>query len=120
MGGGLWPDGLANEALHWLIEKAEQLGLEFNGRYLEKFRPCFNSVLNDSMTLTYRVMGAHLRPIGEHLADGEAIHQSALDRSALAECRYDPPNLRQALTTSTLPIRNTSRVPRGTPCPPLD
>lgn len=119
VGGSYSPDGLANEALHWLIEKAEGLGLEFNGGYLAKYRPCFNSVLNDSMTLTYRVMGAHLRRMGEHLADGEALHQSALDRKALTECSYDPPNLRQALTTSKLPVRDTTRVPRGTPCPPF-
>ena len=53
----LFPDGLANEALHWIVEKAEKLGLEFDRPYLAHYLPCFNSVLNDSMTAVYRLMG---------------------------------------------------------------
>jgi uncharacterized protein (DUF2235 family) len=34
VGGGYSPDGLANEALHWMVEKAEALGLEFDQNYL--------------------------------------------------------------------------------------
>ena len=47
VGGSYAPDGLANEALHWIIEKAEGLGLEFDKAYLAHFVPCFNSLLND-------------------------------------------------------------------------
>src|SRR5207253_7515445 len=31
VGGGYTPDGLANEALHWIVEEAERLGLETDG-----------------------------------------------------------------------------------------
>jgi uncharacterized protein (DUF2235 family) len=118
VGGGCSPDGLANEALHWIVEKAERLGLEFDSNYLNHFTPCFNSVLQDSMTATYRVMGQHIRPVGNQLADGEVLHKSAIDRRNLAECNYRPENLEAFLARNT-PVTpaNTTRVPTGTPCP---
>jgi uncharacterized protein (DUF2235 family) len=57
VGGGYAPDGLANEALHWIAEKAEALGLELDKTYLGFFRPCFNSTLHDSMSMKYKVFG---------------------------------------------------------------
>ena len=120
VGGGYAPDGLANEALHWIVEKAEQLGLEFDAAYLAHFLPCFNSVLKDSMTAMYKIMGPHVRMLGEHAGDGEAIHQSALDRSNLPACAYDPPNLKAHLATaSAVQAVGTTRIPRGIPCPDL-
>jgi uncharacterized protein (DUF2235 family) len=120
VGGGYSPDGLANEALHWMVEKAEANGLEFDGAYLAYFRNCFNSVLEDSMTAVYRVMGEYVRPIGEHLADGEFIHKSAIDRLNLAECHYQPSNLLAFLKRNgpVTPV-STTRVVTGVPCPPL-
>ena len=119
VGGSYSPDGLANESLHWIVEKAEDQGLEFDKPFLEHYVPCFNSVLNDSMTLMYRLMGPHKRPIGEHAAQGEAIHQSAIDRSNLRDCEYDAQNLREYLGRGNPRMTNTQRITRGTPCPPL-
>src|SRR5271165_900789 len=126
IGGGYSPDGLANEALHWLVEKAESLNLEFDKAFLEYFRPCFNSVLNDSMTTLYKAMGPYIRPIGNQLADGETVHQSALDRMHLPagplapQGDYAPQNLKNyAGRVGTPPAANTTRIARGTPCPPL-
>ncbi len=118
VGGGYKPDGLANEALHWLVEQAERLGLEVDGAYLEHFKPCFNSALMDSMTLMYRVMGPQTRTLGQHGADGEAVHQSALDRRNLPACGYDPLNV-TAQVVKTAAVITTNRVPRGAPCPDL-
>lgn len=119
IGGSYSPDGLANEALHWMVEKAEALGLEFDSAFLAHYLPCFNSLLCDSMTAMYRVMGPFVRPIGEHSADGEAIHQSVLDRINLAECKYTPENVEVYLNNPTRVITNTTRIDRGKPCPPL-
>lgn len=119
IGGSYSPDGLANEALHWIVEKAEQLGLEFDAAYLEHYLPCFNSVLNDSMTTMYRAMGPVVRAIGEQTGGEEAVHRTALDRMKLAECKYSPQNLRDCLTKRPLPEENTRRIERGTPCPPM-
>ena len=130
VGGGYTPDGLANEALHWMIEKAEWLGLEFDSAYLEPFTPCFNSKRHDSMSAKYRLFGQYVRPVGEHLNDGEIVHQCAMDRRAYfdgnsvrpepwAETRYAPENLERFITQrSPTTFASTSRVPRGLPCPP--
>lgn len=119
VGGGYSPDGLANEALHWLVEKAEALGLEFDREYLGHYLPCFNSTLNNTMTGMYRVLGKHVRALGSHVAHGEAIHQSALDRAALAACQYKADNLAACVAQTQLPVVNTTRMPRGKPCADL-
>ncbi len=117
VGGGYDPDGLANEALHWMVEKAEALGLEFDSRYLGFFRPCFNSTLFDNMTLKYKLLGTHVRAIGQARDSGELVHQSALDRRAWRECAYAAANLEQyvgvAGATTTC---GTKRIARGTAC----
>lgn len=116
VGGGYSPDGLANEALHWMVEKSEALGVEFDQTYLKPFRPCFNAVLHDSMSSKYRLFGPYVRPVGEHLLDGERIHQSVIDRRTHLN-DYRPPNLEQFLTKhSANGYSQTARVPRGVPC----
>ena len=116
IGGGYAPDGLANEALHWIVEKAEGLGLAFDKSFLLHYRPCFNSAMRESMTLMYKVMGTHLRPLGEHAADGECGHKSAVDRLNLPAYGYDPDNLRAHIALGASHIVDTTRVPRGAPC----
>lgn len=119
VGGGTGRDGVANEALHWIVEKAEHLGLEFDNDFLLHYTPCFNSELHNSMAAKYRVFGEYERPLGQHAADGEEVHQSALDRKALGALGYSPANLATYLSSAN-PVRvsNTTRLPRGTPCPP--
>ena len=118
VGGSLTPDGLANEALHWIVGKAESLGLEFDSDFLARYRPCFNSILHRSMTLAYRTMGQYVRPIGNHLADGECVHQSVIDRLGHAPSGYAPTNLQMYLDAGGRgrPAVKTSRIERGSPC----
>lgn len=112
VGGSYSPDGLANEALHWMVEKAEGRGLEFDSTYLAYYRPCFNSTLNDSMEIWYRSM---VREVGAGQGDGQCIHQAALDRVGLAPMHYSPANLVTA-RGKALPTVTTARVVRGVPC----
>ena len=119
IGGSYHPDGLANEALHWILGKAEEAGLAFNGDFLAHYRPCFDSTLNDSMTAMYRVMGPFERQLGEHRGDGEMIHRSVLDRMNHAPSMYAPPNVVKCLNQQMLPIAETTRIARGTPCGPV-
>jgi uncharacterized protein (DUF2235 family) len=114
VGGGYDPDGVANEPLHWIVEKAEALGLAFDKAVLKRYVPCFNSELRDSMSMMYRAMGPDTRKLGQHAAHGEVIHQATLDRRNLAACNYAPENL-----DAGLPVVNTTRIERGQPCPPL-
>lgn len=117
VGGSYWPDGLANEALHWIAEKAEGRGLALDATYLSYFKPCFNTKLHDSMSAMYRAMGPHVRPIGRQLADGEVVHQAAIDRRGLL-ADYRPENLEQYLKSAPAgsAYAQTTRLPRGTPC----
>ncbi len=121
VGGGYAPDGLANEALHWIVGKAEACGLEFDAAYLEHYLPCFNSTLNDSMTVMYRLLGHYLRPVGAQLADGEKIHQSVIDRLKLTSLAYKPANITPDLLdgAKAVPVVNTTRIKRGSPCAPM-
>lgn len=113
IGGGYTPDGLANEALHWVVEKAEALGLQFNTAYLNFFAPVYYSELKDSMTAAYRVMGRNIREIGKHRLHGEAVHQSALDRFNDARCAYQPSNLKAYIDSGEIRVVDTTRIERG-------
>lgn len=113
IGGGYTPDGLANEALHWIIEKAEGLGLQFNSAYLNFFAPVYYSELKDSMTTAYRMMGRNIREIGAHLEHGEAVHRSAIDRFNDAKCAYRPENLKRHIDSGRIRIVDTTRIERG-------
>lgn len=119
VGGGYSPDGLANEALHWMVEKAQGCGLEFDVKYLAHYLPCFNSTLNDSMTTMYRLLGRHVRPVGAQANGHEQLHQSVLDRINLPSMNYNPANVPLNLRTGGLPVVNTTRISRGTPCQPM-
>ena len=66
------------------------------------------------MSLVYRVMGEHIREIGKHAGDGEAIHEATTNRRDLPECQYAAKNL-----DFELPLVNTTRIERGQPCRPL-
>jgi uncharacterized protein (DUF2235 family) len=128
VGGSYTPDGLANEALHWMVGKAEALGLQFDSAFLKPFEPCFNSMRHDSMSLKYRIMGPHVRPIGREAHGNEVVHQCAMDRRGYydgttprpepwAEKKYAPENLEAYLQAASLPtFAQTTRVPRGQPC----
>jgi uncharacterized protein (DUF2235 family) len=114
VGGGYDPDGLANEALHWIVEKAEKLGLEVDNAYLQFFKPCFNAKLFDSMSLKYKALGTIERQLG---MNGDVVHQSALDRLAYAPSAYRAPNLSRYIQgAGASRTTNTTRIPRGAPC----
>lgn len=108
VGGSYKPDGLANEALHWIVEKAEVQGLEFDVKVLAKYEPHYASILRNSMTAMYRVLGHADRKIGSYVDHGEAIHQSVLDRWN-SDPEYRPSNLTQKLISS-LKIAKTTRI----------
>jgi uncharacterized protein (DUF2235 family) len=120
VGGSYTPDGLANEALHWIVEKAENLGLEMDKAYLEHFTPCFNSKLHDSYGWQYNLAGGeHHRPIGNFTEHGECLHQATIDRRNLF-ANYRPQMLEKYLAKGNAPpYAQTRRIARGTPCPPL-
>ena len=64
IGGGYRKDGLANISLHWIKEKAQACGLEFNEAFLGHYRPYHMHELRDSMTVMYRLLIPKTRSIG--------------------------------------------------------
>jgi uncharacterized protein (DUF2235 family) len=114
VGGSYSPDGLANEALHWIVEKAESHGLEVDDAYLDHFRPFFSSRLHESMSVRYRILGVNVRPIGAEPAGAERVHQTAIDRRHLF-AGYRPKNLEAFLASAGpgLVYAQTTRVVRG-------
>jgi uncharacterized protein (DUF2235 family) len=116
VGGSETPDGLANQALHWMVEKAEGLGLVFDKPFLAHYRPCFNAVMADSMTAAYRLLGTLDRPIGEHGPE-EKPHQAAIDRRNMASLNYAPKNLDAYLAKNpNVQPYATTRVDTRSPC----
>jgi uncharacterized protein (DUF2235 family) len=118
VGGSLDPDGVANEALHWIVEKAEALGLELDAKYLGFYLPCFNSDLRDSMSFKYRLIKKHVRPVGANGAHGERLHKSVLDRMGHAPSAYAPENVSPNVPGRMMVV-DTQRLLRGKPCAPL-
>lgn len=117
VGGGQPRDGLANEALHWIVEKAEGCGLVFDSDFLAHFKPCFNGDLHDSMSPMYRVMVPITRQIGGRGQNGEAAHEAAIDRCLMTKLAYDPSNLKVFRSQNpAIQPYDTTRIARGTPC----
>jgi hypothetical protein len=70
------------------------------------------------MSLKYRAMIPYDRPVAAHPADGEIVHQAAIDRWQLFT-DYRPPELKKYLESGGTSAQHaqTTSVPRGTPCP---
>jgi uncharacterized protein (DUF2235 family) len=111
--GGGYPDrGLSHLALRWIVEKAGECGLAFQKGFVEAIEPecrCAGA-RRESMTLLYRLLGEHRRPIGKRRVDDaqrelrtfEDVDSSAAERCTLADLAdidraagYRPPNLRE-------------------------
>lgn len=114
VGGGQPRDGLPNQALHWIVEKAEKHGLHFDNDFLRHSRPCLNGDMHDSMSTMYRLMG----PIDRDLSSGEAVlaHRCAADRLDDAGSQYRNPALRALIDSGGGRVYETSRVPTRTAC----
>jgi len=111
VGGSYKPDGLANEALHWIVEKAEGLGLQFDDEALAHYEPHYMTPLADSMTIMYRPMGSIDRDIGKYIQHGEALHISVTERWRDV-ANYRPKNLDANLVHGGLPVAKTNRIKR--------
>jgi len=105
IGGGYKPDGLANEALHWMISKAKSVGLDVDWSYLEHFEPHCDSKLHDSMSMKYRLMGPGTRTVGAYSEHGECVHEATVNRMAHVGSGYVPKNLTAA--AKNLPVVST-------------
>lgn len=104
IGGGYDPDGLANEALHWILGEARYHGLELDWSYLNFFEPHYDSKLQNSMSAMYKVMGPIVREIGRHSPRGECLHASVQQRVQDPSCNYRPVEVLRCLQSGSLPV----------------
>ncbi len=119
VGGGYSPDGLANEALHWIIEQAERHQLDFTASYLKHYLPCFNSKMFNTLRGVYRLSGPKQRVIPDDPKFCSVLHAAVIDRMKLKSLNYQPKNVSKTLEKRLGPAAKTRRIPRGKPCPPI-
>jgi len=120
IGGGYKPDGLANYALHWMVEAAKLngKGLEFNDNFIDdnygfpkpknesESETKYITVPENSMTWYYYLLIPHRRPIGKQIKDDkqnnsqEFVHPSVFKYQKHLSNKgisYEPPNLMEYL-----------------------
>jgi len=118
VGGGYEWDGLANEALHWVVMHAERAGLAFDRDYLQFFKTYAKAELHDSMSLMYRASGPLLRPVGQAAGGNEALHRSVLVRADDAARQY-PPRDQAGVAERLQQARAALPVVDTVPAPPV-
>jgi uncharacterized protein (DUF2235 family) len=131
VGGGYQDTGLSDLALKWLIEKAENTGLQMNSPSLINnqyytYNPNQKGELRDSLNLLYRILLPKKREIGiksrEKTVSGkpintitnEAIDDSVLQRYWDDTTNYKPRNLKTVIKKYNLkkviPIKSTVEI----------
>ncbi len=97
IGGGYDDDGLANCALHWMVDKAETHGLSFDHDYLGFFTPFPDDTLYESKKGLYKFAGDYPRPICVMKKSNESLHDAVFDRwnSNQVDPDYRPKNLKK-------------------------
>ncbi|RKR03375.1 putative alpha/beta hydrolase family protein DUF2235 [Kushneria sinocarnis] len=89
VGGGYADDGLANIALQWMIEQAEQHGVQFRPDRVAEFVPDPADTLHVSLKgFLYEARGARVREVPA----AANVHRSVNDRRNSVR-NYDPDNL---------------------------
>jgi uncharacterized protein (DUF2235 family) len=101
VGGGHADDGLSLGALRWMLQKAQDAGLEFLPGFLDGLQPDPCGVLHDVRGFPWFRRAA--RPIGVARRANETLHASALERRA-ARPSYRPRNLEDYLDRERLAV----------------
>lgn len=97
-GGGYAEDGLADLALNWMIRRAEQCGLHFDGDYERReIHANPRQALHQERKGLHRILPIHERPILEANPRTERVHWSAAARFDDTGSGYKPASLRRAL-----------------------
>ncbi len=94
IGGGFRDTSLSDGALHWMVERAKECGLEVNDSYLdETTSPNPTGWIGNSLTGIFRFTGSYLRPIGVQSTEAETVSVAARERLAAPAAAYRPQNL---------------------------
>lgn len=102
VGGGYAEHGLSDVAFRWMMQRAQEAGLEFDGTYVAaQISPDYAAPLHVSRKGVYRLVPPLVRPIGKDTSRREAADVAALRRLANDALGYDAPNLARYLRTRT-------------------
>lgn len=94
IGGGYEKDGLANLALHYIVENTRKRGVEFDDAYLNHYREYFGHELRDSMTIKYRLLGQYERQILLDTTANQVVDNSVYKRIQGGDFKsYNPKNV---------------------------
>lgn len=84
IGGGYRDTGLSDIALTWMMERAEECGLEFDPAPMKRLglaiRPAWDGKLVESKKGAYRLFPDHIRPIDPTPADNATVAPEAWQR----------------------------------------
>lgn len=86
VGGGYGDDRLADVALAWMLDRAEECDLAIDRGALE-INASYAGKLHDSMKWLFRPFGAHIRAVSGNV--DQSVEERARDRA----CEYQPENL---------------------------
>lgn len=108
IGGGYVNDGLANIALHWVVEGAMQEGLQTDKEFLAHYRRYPLDSLYSSSSLLYRMLDALRFRTGagkRRLVGTSASANLTLDASVVKRLRVTPDRLEKGSTRTTKAYR---------------
>ena len=99
VGGGYEEEGLAGVAFHWMMQKAQAAGLEFDNRYVAaNVQAVPLDHLHNSRKLFYRLSPPFTREIAPQNGTNQKVHPAALHRFETAMPPYRPQNLQRYLS----------------------
>jgi uncharacterized protein (DUF2235 family) len=110
VGGGYMHDGLANRALHWIVEGATTLGLQIDKEFLRHYGQGWDDTVYESYKWYYRLFDRLRGRTGKgirRLIDRPATANLTLDRYVVERMRTDP--------TKLIPAHAGQRVPAYLP-----
>lgn len=91
IGGGYIDQGLSNQALLWLINKAKEVGLVFDEEYVNQIKPNPMGELRNSRTGIHKIFKQIWRHIPEE-NDGHVVDESVYERMK-KDSNYRPKNI---------------------------
>ena len=95
IGGSYGNDGLANGALHWIVEEAKKQGLQIDDNFLKRYRPYSRDEISDTYTDVYSIMEFVRRKHGKGIRALSLIpnrNQLTIDKSTIERLCSDPEN----------------------------
>ncbi|MEP3331635.1 DUF2235 domain-containing protein [Sedimentitalea sp.] len=101
VGGSYGNDGMANCALHWIVDEAKAQGLEIDEAFLKKYRRFSRDTLGDPNSLMYRLADTFRLKSGKGKRTLQGYPETAnlsIDPSAIQRFCSDPADFPKTMT----------------------